>query len=229
MSAAVAPLDQFFAQLMRAQSFRARAREAAESFGTPKKRKNAMNSLTKIETKNELAPLELSDPFIEYADAIAPQFIVGDLLEFSKGDYLAGQNNTLVPMGTVFTVNMDELMAGWVRWWDGKPTDHVMVRVANRAVPNKPPGDDDETKWETDASGEPRNPWALTNYVPMMNEKGELFHLYDRLEGRPRRDRPPVAALWHQRARTHRVLPRSFWFDTRRKRLLSSKRQYVMV
>jgi hypothetical protein len=175
MSAAVAPLDQFFAQLMRAQSFRARAREAAESFGTPKKRKNAMNSLTKIETKNELAPLELSDSFIEYADAIAPQFIVGDLLEFSKGDYLAGQNNTLVPMGTVFTVNMDELMAGWVRWWDGKPTDHVMVRVANRAVPNKPPGDDDETKWETDASGEPRNPWALTNYVPMMNEKGELF------------------------------------------------------
>jgi hypothetical protein len=113
------PLDDFFAQLMRAQSFRARAREAAEAFGTPKKRKSLMNSLTKIETKNELAPPGVGDPFTEYADAIAPQYIIGDLLRFSKGDYYAGQNNTLVPMGTVFTVNVDELRAGWVRWWDG--------------------------------------------------------------------------------------------------------------
>jgi hypothetical protein len=129
------------------------------------------------ERKNELAPAGLGDPFTEYADAIAPQFIIGDLLKFSKGDYYAGQNNTLVPAGTMFTVNMDELMAGWVRWWDGKPTDHVMVRVADHISPKKriELGDSDEGQWETDVKGERRDPWQFTNYLPMMNEKGELF------------------------------------------------------
>lgn len=101
----------------------------------------------------------------------------GELLKFSKGDYYAGQNNTPVPMGTVFTVNMDELMAGWVRWWDGKPTDHAMVRVADRIPPKKRVelGDNDEQQWETDLNGKRRNPWAFTNYLPMMNEKDALF------------------------------------------------------
>jgi hypothetical protein len=128
------------------------------------------------EKKNELAPAGLGDPFTEYADAIAPQYIIGELLN-SKGDYLAGINNQTVPAGTMFTVNVDELMAGWVRWWDGKPTDHVMVRVADRILPKKRPelGDSDEQQWETDAKGERRDPWQFTNYLPMMNEKGELF------------------------------------------------------
>jgi hypothetical protein len=135
------------------------------------------NDLTTMEKKNELAPVGLSDPFTEYADAVAPQYIVGDLLKFSKGDYYAGQDNTLVPIGTVFTVNMDELMAGWVRWWDGKPTDHAMVRVADRVPPKKriELGDNDEQQWETDAKDERRNPWQFTNYAPIMNAKGALF------------------------------------------------------
>ena len=135
------------------------------------------NDVATMEKKNELAPTGSGDPFSEYADAVSPQFIIGDLLKFSKGDYYAGINNQTVPAGTVFTVNMDELMAGWVRWWDGKPTDHVMVRVADHIPPKNRNelGDNDETKWETDTKGERRDPWQFTNYLPMMNEKGELF------------------------------------------------------
>jgi hypothetical protein len=131
-----------------------------------------------VEKKNELAPADLSDPFAEYADAVAPRYIIGDLLKFSKGDYLAGINNQAVPAGTTFTVNMDELMAGWVRWWSGKPTDHSMVRVADHVPPKKRNElpDNDEQQWETDPkNGKPRNPWQFTNYLPMMNEKGALF------------------------------------------------------
>jgi hypothetical protein len=129
------------------------------------------------ERKNELAPAGLGDPFVEYADAIAPQYIIGDLLKFSKGDYTSGINSQIVPLGTVLTANLDELMAGWVRWWDGKPTDHMMVRVADHIPPKKRAelGDHDETKWETDANNAPRDPWQFTNYLPMMNEKGVLF------------------------------------------------------
>ena len=135
------------------------------------------NDVATMEKKNELAPTGSGDPFSEYADAVSPQFIIGDLLKFSKGDYYAGINNQTVPAGTVFTVNMDELMAGWVRWWDGKPTDHVMVRVADHIPPKKriELGDSDEQQWEADVKGERRDPWQFTNYLPMMNEKDELF------------------------------------------------------
>jgi hypothetical protein len=132
--------------------------------------------ITTTETKNELAPGGLSDPFAAYADAIAPQYIIGEMLRFSKGDYIVGQDDT-VPAGTTFTANLDELMAGWIKWVDNKPVEHIMVRVADGIPPKKRTelGDDDKTLWELDSQGKPRDPWQFTNYLPLMNEKGELF------------------------------------------------------
>ncbi len=136
-----------------------------------------MNALTPLETKNEIAPVSLSDPFAQYADAVAPRYIVGDLLRFSKGDYLAGQSSQVVEPGSVFTANLDELMAGWIKWVDGKPAEHLMVRVANGVAPPRRAelGDLDQSQWEKDASGQERDPWQFCNYLPLMNEKGELF------------------------------------------------------
>jgi hypothetical protein len=136
-----------------------------------------MNSLTKVETNNQLAPIGLTDPFEAFADRVAPRYIIGDLLRFSKGDYLAGESGRNVPAGSIFTAAVEELMAGWVKWSDSKPAEHIMVRVADGApLPKRNElGDNDETKWETDANGNPRDPWQFTNYLPMMNEAGELF------------------------------------------------------
>ncbi|HYQ07207.1 MAG TPA: hypothetical protein VER26_09550 [Xanthobacteraceae bacterium] len=135
-----------------------------------------MNELMTTETKNELAPAGLSDPFAAYADAIAPQYIIGEMLRFSKGDYIVGQDDT-VPAGTTFTVNLDELMAGWIKWVDNKPVEHIMVRVADGIPPKKRSdlGDDDKALWELDNQDKSRDPWQFTNYLPLMNEKGELF------------------------------------------------------
>ena len=135
-----------------------------------------MNDLMTTETKNELAPVGLSDPFAAYADAIAPQYIIGEMLRFSKGDCIVGQDNT-IPAGTTFTVNLDELMAGWIKWLDNKPVEHIMVRVAGGIPPKKRGelGDDDKTLWELDNQGKPRDPWQFTNYLPLMNEKSDLF------------------------------------------------------
>src|SRR5262249_5103253 len=57
------------------------------------------------------------------------------------------------------------------------PTDYVMYRVADgQAVPKRAELDDlDQTQWETDNHGERRDPWQFTNYLPLMNEAGELF------------------------------------------------------
>jgi len=136
-----------------------------------------MNDLALEQSKNQLAPVGLSDPLEAYADSIAPVLIIGKLLRFSKGDYLAGEAGDEVSAGTMLTANLDELMAGWIKWVDGKPAEHRMVRVADGRSPPKRAefGDDDQEKWETDANGAPRDPWQFTNYLPMLSEAGDLY------------------------------------------------------
>jgi hypothetical protein len=133
--------------------------------------------LTTTTQNNALPVIGDDDVFAAYANAVAPRNVIGTLLKFSKGDYLAGEECALVPTGTVVTANVAELLVGWVRWANNKPTDHLMFRVADgKPVPKRSElGDLDQDKWERDNHGEPRDPWQFTNYLPMLNESGELF------------------------------------------------------
>jgi hypothetical protein len=137
-----------------------------------------LNIVQKTETQNT-APTAYGavDPFEAYANAVSPRNIVGDLMKFSKGDFLAGEEGKEIAEGTTFTANLDELMIGVVKWFGGKPIEHIMVRVAEgRALPKRAELDDqDETQWEVDSFGAPRDPWQYTNYLPLMNDAGDLF------------------------------------------------------
>jgi hypothetical protein len=84
-----------------------------------------------------------------------------DIARGVKGEWL---NVPFCCEGSGIERDVDELMAGWVRWWDGKPTDHVMVRVADHIPPKKwiELGDSDEQQWETDLNGKRRDPWQFT-------------------------------------------------------------------
>jgi hypothetical protein len=117
------------------------------------------------------------DPFEAYANAVSPRSIVGELLKFSKGDFIAGEDGRDIKAGTVFTANLDELMAGYIKWENAKPVEHRMVRVADGVTPptRSTLGDTDESKWEKDDRGEPRDPWQFTNYLPLMSTEGDLF------------------------------------------------------
>jgi hypothetical protein len=117
-----------------------------------------------------------SDPFEAYANAVAPRTIIGTLLRFSKGDYLAGEEGNEIPKGSTFTANLDELLAGWLLWSGGKPVEHIMLRVAEgRMLPKREElGYDDATRWECDSLGTPRDPWQFTNYLPLLDERGEI-------------------------------------------------------
>jgi hypothetical protein len=146
----------------------------------PKEEEISVNSLVRAaetQSSTALATYGAIDPFQKYADAVAPQTILGTLLRFTKGDYLAGEGGKTIAEGTVVTASVDELMDGWVRWSDGKPIEHIMVRVAEgQVLPKRADlGDDDATRWERDSTGEPRDPWQRTNYLPMMDEAGEVF------------------------------------------------------
>jgi hypothetical protein len=108
----------------------------------------------------------------EYADAAGGnRYILGDLLKYSKIEWLAGQNNDAVKSGTKVVVIMNSLLAGWVKWEYSRPTEHHMVEVVNGEKPLKRDelGDNDETQWETDNTGKPRDPYQLTNYLVMVD------------------------------------------------------------
>ena len=51
-----------------------------------------MNDIIKA-TSTAVALADDADPFQAFADAVAPQYIVGKLLKFSKGIWLAGENS----------------------------------------------------------------------------------------------------------------------------------------
>lgn len=105
--------------------------------------------------------------FEQYSEAVNQNRIVGDLLKFSKGEWSAGQYGEEIEEGAELVANMDELMVGWIKWEDNKPTDMIMGRVAEGYVPPKRDslGDQDKDRWETDDHGDPRDPWQLTNYL----------------------------------------------------------------
>ena len=118
---------------------------------------------------------EVANPFEEVGRQ-APRRIVGDLLRFSKGDYLYGQDNAELPLNTRLIANMDQLLKGWIRWEDNKPAEQIMGLVVEGYKPPRrdtlgfgyTPGvkDPDTSEWEVDeASGQSRDPWQETYYL----------------------------------------------------------------
>jgi len=131
----------------------------------------------KVYTMSKNAMAIYADPFEAYADSVRPQYIVGQFLRFSKGDYIYGENGQVMPEGTELTANVDELTAGFVRWREGKPVENIMVRVADGrpVLPRSELGHHDQAEWEHDDRGQPRDPWQFTNYLPMLDAQGELY------------------------------------------------------
>src|SRR5215472_12074744 len=52
------------------------------------------------------------DPFEVYANAVAPRTIIGTLLRFTKGDYVAGEEGKEIPEGST-------LLQTWMNCWLG--------------------------------------------------------------------------------------------------------------
>jgi hypothetical protein len=86
-----------------------------------------MNDIVK--QANNLPIAQSDNPFADYADAAQSTSIVGKLLKFSKGDWFAGKDEDEMKDGTAFVANMAELMTGWQRWEDNKPTEQRMGKV----------------------------------------------------------------------------------------------------
>ncbi|MAE44361.1 MAG: hypothetical protein CMF63_05170 [Magnetovibrio sp.] len=120
-----------------------------------------------------------ADDYNPYA-AYAEQATGGarNIIKFRKGRFFYGQDDIEIPLGTRLIANMPGAKVGWVRWWDGRPTDEVMVLVGDGVAPPRRNelGDDDRGLWETDDRGDPKDPWQFTNHLPLKGpETGEEF------------------------------------------------------
>ena len=141
--------------------------------------------MNEVATRNENLPMDATasgaDYLKEYGEQASMRSIVGKLLKFSKGDYMAGEGDDDIPVGTEMIVNIPSLTVGWIRWADNKPTEQIMGVVFEGYKPPKRTtlGDDDKSLWEVDdVTHQPRDPWQLTNYLIMKMPDSEQLYTF---------------------------------------------------
>ena len=115
------------------------------------------------------------DPFEQIANTMAQ---TGTPLKFSKGKWYRGYGNDERPAdGMTLIADVQGIMVGWRCWKDRKIVDAAVGFVAENF---KPPqrndlGDLDESAWERDANGNPKDPWVFGFYIRLTDDDGEAY------------------------------------------------------
>ncbi|MET0365636.1 MAG: hypothetical protein ABW169_13385 [Sphingobium sp.] len=133
-----------------------------------------MNAITELNQGSAVAMTGGYDPYAAYGQEAASGS--GDFLKFSKGEWLKGQNDDEVELGARLAANMGELSIGWIRWEDGKPAERRMglLSMGHKPEARNELGYSDQSQWEDDENGKPKDPWNFTNELPLANpETGE--------------------------------------------------------
>ncbi len=84
--------------------------------------------MSNVVTTAKTAPVKEIDPFEAHGQS--GNEITGELLRFSKGDFVAGTDGRMLPVGTQLVANMATYATGWTRWEGGKPAEYRMGPVA---------------------------------------------------------------------------------------------------
>jgi hypothetical protein len=113
------------------------------------------------------------DPFEQRAAAVSQ---TGAPLKFSKGRWFTGFGDNEQPAdGKELVADIGGLMIGWRCWKEKKIVD---VRIGYFAEGYRPPqrnelGDLDDSTWERDANGKPKDPWSSGYYLRLLDLDGE--------------------------------------------------------
>ena len=117
-------------------------------------------------TDNYAARYEITNPYAAFAEEGGPG-IVGKLLVCKKGDWSLGSDGDDVPAEARFLLLVDTMMRGWLKWHDGRVVEAEMGFVKDsfpvRHRYSLP--DSDESQWEKLPDGTPRDPWAQSYRV----------------------------------------------------------------
>jgi hypothetical protein len=116
--------------------------------------------------KNTLPAMPEANPWLDAAAEAASD--LGKIIKFTRGKYYCGEE--LVPIGSEYVAHVNEIARGWTRFFDKRATDRRIGKLADRyVVPKREDlGDQDESQWERTTAGEPRDPWSLQWYLPLV-------------------------------------------------------------
>jgi hypothetical protein len=114
----------------------------------------------------------------------------GTPLKFSKGRWFRGYGNDERPAdGLELIADVPSLMVGWRKWVDKKIVNTALGHVAEnfRAPSRNDLGDLDESQWERDANGQPKDPWSFGFYLRLVDPKDEESYQYAAMSNGARR------------------------------------------
>jgi hypothetical protein len=82
-----------------------------------------------------------------------------------------------VPLGTEYVAHAGQLAFSWIKFLGNQVIERRQGRAADRFVPpeREELGDLDESRWERDDRGNPKDPWTFQHLMPFENpETGEV-------------------------------------------------------
>jgi hypothetical protein len=149
-----------------------------------------MNITVKLEltmtNKHELA-LQQSralstgvDPFAAYGAKHRSTGGANFLSFHRSGEWLYGQNDTVLPLGTKLAANMTGMRVGWRKWHARQVVDdRTMLLIEQVPLEARAAlGDLDEQLWELSPEGKSRDPWVLTNILELADTRTGASYLY---------------------------------------------------
>lgn len=139
-----------------------------------------MQDLMTSNSSTTLAVPPAKNAFEAYSESVNSNRIVGDLLKFNKGDWLVGQDNDELKLGTKLVAAVEEVMVGYLKWEESKVVDMRMGKVKDGFVmpARRDLGDVEQGTWDIDDQGKPRDPWQMTSYLILKAAEGQDLYTY---------------------------------------------------
>jgi hypothetical protein len=128
-----------------------------------------------VTTGSRLAPAKL-DNFRREASEASSQ--LGALAKFVKGKWFVGDDEITNQRRIA---HIDQLAKGWIKFRDNRIVEPRRVgKVADGFVmPEREElGDTDPCSWETDAAGNPRDPWVKQYFLPLSDPETGAVTVY---------------------------------------------------
>jgi hypothetical protein len=116
-----------------------------------------------------LVPVDASDDGWSNAAAEAEaRWIQGTLVLFADWQWTQGSEKTLIEKGRKLVAVA--VRSVWVRWENRKPVDYRPALPGHHLLPSRESlGHLNKGEWEIDARGDPKDPWANTRYVYLLD------------------------------------------------------------
>jgi hypothetical protein len=101
-------------------------------------------------------------------------FLMGHVLKFVKGKWLAGSEKTPVADHTRYVALMSEACHGWLKWQDNVAVHVAVGKIASgHTLPDRSTlPDRDPEKWPIALSGKKEDPWHMACYLPLVSLDG---------------------------------------------------------